>query len=102
MTIPDIHETTETAIQHGVTAWPTDAGKPPFIVGGVYTFPDIWGRWRSAHIVTEQQARVDGSLWHVSELPEDAQLIATFPPDAETVADAGRFALEVLNSQRWS
>jgi len=91
-----------TPIERDVTAWPSDVGSPPFTVGGVYTFPDRQGHTRTAHIVTEQHAMVDGCKWHVSELPDDATLIASFTPDAETVADAARFAREVLNSQRWS
>lgn len=92
----------ETAIQHGVTAWPTDAGKPPFIVGGVYTFPDIYGHERTALIYTEQWARVGSSWWHVGSVPDDAVFRDMFTPDAEMVADAERVALEILNSQRWS
>lgn len=92
----------ETPILSDPCAWPTDCSRPPFAVGGVYTFADVYGRQRTALVYTEQQARVDGSWWHVSELPEDAQWIASFTPDAETVADAKRFAREVENSQVWS
>lgn len=92
----------ELPIERDITAWPTDAGNPPFTVGGVYTFPDRQGHTRTAHIVTEQHAMVDGCKWHVSELPDDMVLVASFTPDAETVADVKRFAREVVNSQRWS
>lgn len=90
------------AFQRDVTAWPVDAPKPPFAVGSVYTFADIWGRERTALIYTEQHARVDGCWWHVSELPEDAEFDRTFTPDPTLAADARRFAREVANSQGWS
>lgn len=92
----------ETAILPDVSAWPLDCPRPPFAVGGVYTFADVYGRSRTALIYTEQQARVDGCWWHVSELPDDAQWIASFTPDPEMVADAKRFAREIINSQEWS
>lgn len=91
----------ETAIQHDVTAWPADAGNPPFTVGGVYQWRDGKVTY-TAHIVTEQHAIVNGSYWHVSEMPDDAEQIGAFTVDTETVADVRRFVLEVLNSQRWS
>jgi hypothetical protein len=97
-------EAPETPIQQApdVTAWPVDAPRPPFAVGGVYTFADVYGRQRTALIYTEQHARVDGAWWHVSELPEDATFARTFTPDPALVADAARFAREVVNSQEWS
>ncbi len=85
-----------------VTAWPADAPRPPFTVGGVYRFRDIWNRERTALIYTEQHARVDGCWWHVSELPAGAVAVGTFTPDPALIADARRFAREIENSQRWS
>lgn len=92
----------ETPIERDITAWPTDAGNPPFTVGGVYRFRDIWNRERTALIYTEQHARVDGCWWHVSELPAGAVAVGTFTPDPALIADARRFARELENSQRWS
>jgi hypothetical protein len=85
-----------------VTAWPSDAPRTPFTVGGVYTFADVYGRQRTALVYTEQQARVDGSWWHVSELPADAVAVGTFTPDTALIADARRFVREVINSEQWS
>lgn len=86
---------------YDVTAMPADV-RAPFAVGGVYRFLDIAGRWRTALIYTEQHARVDGCWWHVSEVPDDAVCVGTFTPDPALVADAARFAREVVNSQEWS
>lgn len=83
-------------------AWPSDAPRTPFTVGGVYTFADVYGRQRTALVYTEQQARVDGSWWHVSELPADAVAVGTFTPDTALIADARRFVREVINSEQWS
>lgn len=88
--------------KNDVTAWPSDAARPPFAVGGVYRFTDVWGRERTALVYTGQQARVDGGWWNISELPEDAAFVGTFTPDPALTADAYRFAREVINSERWS
>lgn len=92
----------ETPLQPDVTAWPSDAPRTPFTVGGVYRFTDVWGRERTALVYTGQQARVDGGWWNISELPEDAAFVGTFTPDPALTADAYRFAREVINSERWS
>ena len=92
----------ESGASYDVTAWPADAPRPPFAVGGVYTFADVYGRQREALIYTEQHARVDGCWWHVSELPAGAVAVGTFTPDPALIADARRFAREIENSQRWS
>lgn len=93
--------TCESAPSYDVTAMPADV-RAPFAVGGVYRFLDIAGRWRTALIYTEQHARVDGCWWHVSEVPDDAVCVGTFTPDPALVADAARFAREIINSERWS
>lgn len=86
---------------YDVTAMPADV-RAPFAVGGVYTFADVYGRQRTALIYTEQHARVDGCWWHVSEVPDDAVCVGTFTPDPALIADAARFAREIVNSQEWS
>lgn len=92
----------ETPLQPDVTAWPSDAPRTPFTVGGVYRFTDIWGRELEAHIITEQHARCGLIQRHVSEIPYDAVFVRWADVDAEAVADAKRFAREVINSERWS
>lgn len=92
----------ETPLQPDVTAWPSDAPRTPFTVGGVYRFADVWGRELEAHIITEQHARCGLIQRHVSEIPYDAVFVRWADVDAEAVADAKRFAREVINSERWS
>lgn len=91
----------ESAPVYDVTAMPADV-RAPFAVGGVYTFADVYGRQRTALIYTEQHARVDGCWWHVSEVPDEAVCVGTFALDPALLADAARFAREVINSQEWS
>ncbi len=91
----------ELPIERDITAWPTDAPRPPFVVGGVYRWQD-GDRLRVAHVITEQTAIVNGSFWHVSEMPFDAELIRQFAPDDETVAEVRRFIREIIFDQRWS
>lgn len=85
-----------------VTAWPPDAPRTPFTVGGVYRFTDVWGRELEAHIITEQHARCGLIQRHVSEIPYNAVFVRWADVDAEAVADAKRFAREVINAERWS
>lgn len=92
----------ESGASYDVTAWPVDAPRPPFAVGGVYTFADVYGRQRTALVYTEQWSRVGSAWWHVSQVPDEAALVGTFTPDAAMIADARRVAREVENSERWS
>lgn len=83
--------------------WPTDAPKTPFVVGGVYGFLDpVTDEPRTAHIVTEQSALVNGNYWHVSELPLTAEYIGAFAMDAATLANIRLFIREVIAWQGWT
>lgn len=77
--------------------WPVDAPRPPFAVGGVYRFPDpLTHEPRTAHVITEQTALVNGRIWHVSELPPDAVFVGTYAVDRATLADIRQFVREVI------
>ena len=83
--------------------WPTDAPKPAFAVGGVYRFLDaVTDEPRTAHIITEQTALVNGHIWHVAELPTNAEYVGMYAVDKATLADIRRFVREVLAWQRGS